>query len=195
MDVPVATLVSFSPVWGDPAEWDRAFEQVDNYLRAHRLGGRWRRAQLAAGILARVAAQPPPDPPCSPVTLAIDATDKALAEWFRELLPGSTPPDERGALSTGRLALLLCDGCSRWPESFLSHQAPDELKKAMLTAVLKAGPELHKGKMVPRPRDWGLVADWFGGTLGSLDRRPYLKALLAWFIVSALMAYLFSISR
>jgi hypothetical protein len=162
---------SFIPAWGDPAEWDRAFEQVDNYLRAHRLGGRWRRAQLAAAILARVAAGPPPAAPgSSPVALAIAATDQALAEWFRQLLPEAAAREEPRMLSTGRLALLLCDGYARWPEAFLDPNPPEELAGAMRSAVLKAGPELRKGRMVPRPRDWGLVAGWFGGTLGTLEQ-------------------------
>jgi len=191
----VATLNSFIPSWGDPAEWDRAFEQVDNYLRAHRLGGRWRRAQLAAAILARVAAEPPPTPCPSPVALAIAATDQALSEWFRQLLPGAATRDEHHMLSTGRLALLLCDGYARWPEAFLNPNPPEDLVRAMRGAVLKAGPELRKGRMVPRPRDWGLVAGWFGGTLSTLDRRPYLRAILAWLIAAAFLAYLFRITR
>jgi hypothetical protein len=168
---------------------------VDNSLRAHRLAGRWRRAQLAAAILARVAAAPPPTTDASPVALAIAAADRALVDWFRRLLPETTPADPQDALTTGRLALLLCDGYTRWPDAFLSDNPPDEFKKAMFTAVLKAGPELRKGRMVPRARDWGLVAGWFGGTLGTLDRRPYLKALLAWLIAIALLAYLFTITR
>lgn len=191
----MATLVSFTPSWGDPAEWDRAFEQVDNYLRAHRLRGRWRRAQLAATLLARVAAEPAPVPPVSPVTLAIAATDRALTDWFRQLLPGASTLDDEDILSTGRLALMLCDGYARWPEQFLHPDPGEELRRAMHSAVLKAGPDMHKGRMVPRPRDWGFVAGWFGGTLGQLDRRPYLRALLAWVIVIALLAYLFTITR
>jgi hypothetical protein len=142
-----------------------------------------------------VAAQAPPDPPVSPVTLAIAATDKALADWFRRLIPEAAGLDERRMLATGRLALLLCDGHARWPDAFLNTSPPEEFARAMRGAVLKAGPELRKGRMVPRPRDWGFVAGLFGGTLDSLDRRPYVKTLLAWLIAGAVLAYLFGITR
>lgn len=191
----MATLESFNPAWGDQAEWDRAFDQIDNYLRAHRLGGRWRRAQLAATILERVASRSPPDPSCSLVSLAIQETDLAMAAWFRRLLPETPLPDDRQALSTGRLALLLCDGYARWPEYFLSEEPPEEMKQAMRNVIIKAGPGINKGRMVPGPRNWGVVAGWFGETLVTLDRRPYLKALLAWVFTALVLFYLFLITR
>jgi len=192
----VATLDDFSPAWGTPEEWDRAFEQVDNYLRAYRLPGRWRRAQWTAALLARAAAAPPPGAPSvSPTAAAIAATDAALTGWFRALLPETAALADDDALVTGRLALLLCDGCPRWPDAFLRPDPPDEFPRALRGAVLKAGPDLRKGRMVPRPRDWGLVADWAGGTLHSLDRRPYLRALLSWLLLAVVLGYLFHITR
>ncbi|HMP76636.1 MAG TPA: hypothetical protein PKE12_10105 [Kiritimatiellia bacterium] len=191
----MAALNTFSPAWGEPSDWEAAFEQVDGYLRAHRLGGRWRRAQLAADIVETVAAAPPADPGASPVTLAIEATDRAMAGWFRGLLPEFAALDDRRSLSAGRLAYWLCDGYARWPDAFLQPNPPDEFVRALHGAVLKAGPELRKGRMIPRRLAWGAVATWAGTTLDVLDRRPLLKAAITWLLVIALAAYLFWYTR
>jgi hypothetical protein len=184
------------PTWGERAEWDQAYEKLESCLRAYRLHGKWHRAHLTQQILRRLAARPPPEPRAPLTALAIDTLDAELDGWLRRILPETAELLPRQRLAAGRLALLLCDAYARWPDAFLSERPPpEEMQRALHGAMLRAGPEVLKGRMVPQARGLGWMAEWAGGALDTFDRWPILKTLLGWLLAGALFAYLFHITR
>jgi len=146
--------------------------------------------------LSRLAATPPPLPRPALATLAIDTLEDHLDRWILRALPESDVWSRRQRFSTGRLTVLLCDAYSRWPEAFLAEDPmPEDMIQAMRSVLLMAGPNLQKGRMVPCPVDFGWATEWAGDAVGLFERRPFLKALLIWLLVVALLIYFFRITR
>jgi hypothetical protein len=196
MDLPAGdTLNPFVPQWGSPEEWNEAYEKVENYLRACRINSRLHRARLIHRILQRVAEHGPVPAGDVLSTAAIRETKIMMKEWFARMLqPGGE--GGRFSLVDGRVALLLCDGPDRWPYAFLApNDLPPELVKEMRESILVAGPNLAISNMVPRAIDYGWFPGIAGDTLGSLNRRPFLQALVAWALFILLLAYLFYKTR
>lgn len=192
----MATLESFVPAWGEASEWDEAYEKVENYLRAHRVQGKWQRADLTQRVLRRIASVAPPEPRPDLSALAIDELERELDEWVARALPESAAWPRSQRLVSGRLAVLLSDAYARWPAEFLSDGPPSEgLLRALQGAILTAGPGLQKGRMVPRAEEYGRVAGWMGETVGLFERKPLLGALLIWILVILVLGQLFRLTR
>jgi hypothetical protein len=192
----MATLETFVPAWGEAAEWDEAYEKVENYLRAHRVQGKWQRADLTHRVLRRIASEPPPVPRPDLSALAIDELERQLDEWIARALPESAAWPKNQRLVSGRLAVLLSDVYARWPSAFLSNDPPPELLvRALQGAILTAGPGLQKGRMVPRSEEFGRMAGWMGETVGLFERKPFLSVLLVWILVILVLGYLFRLTR
>lgn len=192
----MATLESFVPQWGEAAEWDEAYEKVENYLRAHRVQGKWQRAELTQRVLRKIASSPPQSQRPDVSALAIDELERELDEWIVRAIPdsGAWPRNQR--LVSGRLAVLLTDAYARWPAEFLSASPPPEaVVSALRGAILTAGPGLQKGRMVPRSDEYGRVAGWMGETVGLFERKPLLSLLLIWTLVILVLGYLFRLTR
>ena len=188
------TLKPFVPRWGSPEEWNEAYEKVENYLRACRINSRLHRARLIHRVLQRVSEHGPVPEAETLSTAAIRETQVMMEEWFARLLQ---PAEEgRYSLVDGRVALLLCDGSDRWPYAFLTtDDLPPDLVKEMRESILVAGPNLAISNMVPRAIDYGWFPEIAGDTIDSLDRLPFVKALIAWALFILLLVYLFYKSR
>jgi hypothetical protein len=212
------------PAW-DPAsaaEWDEAFEKVENYLRACRVASRLHRARLTALILQRaierrakreqrsevsgqlsaVGQQPAssdkPQSASAPpplATLAIEEARELVAHWLANLLPTHT--EERPfTLAEGFLALYLCDAPMRWPGAFLNpQQAPPDFADTLRSRIVKTGPELEVSSMVPRQIDLGLLPDLAESAFDTLDRVPLVKTLFVWLLFAASLIFLFWYTR
>ncbi len=192
MDLLLEPIETFVPTWGSPEEWNSAYEKLESYLRAHEVDSHLHRAHITTMILRRVSrrwqGQTPPEPLA---TLAIEEANRLLNEWFSLImdLPAGANVDFTAA--DGRVALFLCDGSLRWPYAFLTPHVPAELKTAMRSSLMRAGPELQISNMVPRPIDLGLIPEFADDAMDRLNRSPIIKALIGWLIFLAILTYLF----
>jgi hypothetical protein len=198
MDLPLESITL--PPW-NPAraeEWNDAYEKVENYLRACRVGSHLQRARLIALILQRVydrtqsdgaaADRPLPE-------LAIDEVRDRIAEWIGHYLPpraDGRPPN----LGEGMLSIYLCDGQTHWPYAFLdSHRMPHEYAEALSAREVRAGPDLAVSSMVPRDMDLGLMPELVGSAMETFEAVPILKTVLAWLLFLGLLGFLFWYTR
>ncbi len=188
------------PPW-DPEkaeEWNDAYEKVENYLRACRVGSHLQRARLIALILQRVYDRKQVDATVAdrslPELAIVEVRDR-IAEWLSHYLP----PHVDGRmlnLGEGMLAIYLCDGPTRWPYAFLdSHRMPAEYADSLTARVVRAGPDLAVSSMVPREMDLGLMPELVGSAMESFESVPILKTLLAWLLFLGLLGFLFWYTR
>ena len=198
MDLSLDSIVL--PPW-DPAraeEWNEAYEKVENYLRACRVGSHLQRARLTALVLKRVYDRTLTEGAASGhclSELAIMEVRERVTDWIGHYLPPR--PDGRPInLGEGMLAIYLCDGLARWPYAFLDSQhMPPEFKDALRSRVVRAGPDLAISSMVPREMDLGMMPDLVGSAMETFESVPILKTLLAWLLFLGLLGFLFWYTR
>jgi hypothetical protein len=148
-------------------------------------------------ILRRVShrwqGQTPPEPLA---TLVIEETNRLLNEWFTRIMDLPAGTDTNFTAADGRVALFLCDGPLRWPYAFMAtQQIPEELKTAMRSSLMRAGPELQISNMVPRPIDLGMIPAFADDAMDTLNRMPVIKAFIGWLIFLTILTYLFWMTR
>lgn len=188
------------PPW-DPAraeEWNDAYEKVENYLRACRVGSHLQRARLIALILQRVYDRTQSDSQVADRSLpelAIVEVRERIAEWISHYLPPRADGSSLN-LGEGMLSIYLCDGQARWPYAFLdSQRMPSEYAEALSARVVRAGPDLAVSSMVPRDMDLGLMPGLVGSAMETFEAVPILKTLLAWLLFFGLLGFLFWYTR
>ncbi len=197
MDLLLEPIEPFVPTWGSPEEWNSAYEKLESYLRAHEVDSHLHRAHITTMILRRVSRHWQGQAPTAPLaTLAIEEANSLLNEWFTRIMDLPAETDTNFTTADGRVALFLCDGPLRWPYAFLAaQQIPDDLKTAMRSSLMRAGPELQVSNMVPRPIDLGLIPEFADDAMGTLNRMPTIKALIGWLIFITILTYLFWTTR
>ena len=186
---------SSSPEPMGPA-WDEAFLRVESYLRAHQIESRLVLNRLALEIIraARAVAEAPGAAPAAatavdPVALAMHEAERRTAAWFNRVLGDAVDPDDERLGTRGRIALVMADVPARWPQYFLAETPPPpELVEAMRTAYIEAGPELELTRMVPRPLDFGPIANVADEDWKTFARWPVLRAILGWLLFVGLLA-------
>jgi len=183
------------------AEWDEAFEKVENYLRACRVASRLHRARLTAAILQGAiekrahAAEGDALARTHLATVAIDEARRLIIAWMSGLFPPRSD-DRPYTLSEGFLALYLCDAPMRWPNAFLNPQlSPPGFAETLHARLVKTGPELEVSSMVPRPLDRGLIPELAGSAKETFDRFPFLRILFLWLLIGAALIFLFWYTR
>ena len=193
MDLLLEPIEPFVPTWGSPDEWNSAYEKLESYLRAHEVDSHLHRAHITTMIMRRVSRRWQGQTPTAPLaTLVIEEANRLLNEWFTRIMNLPDGKNTSFTVADGRVALFLCDGPLRWPYAFLaSQQIPDDLKTAMRSSLMRAGPELQISNMVPRPIDLGLIPAFADDAMDTLNRMPVIKALIGWLIFLALLTYLF----
>ena len=185
------------PAWGSMEEWNRAFDKVEDYLRAHRIDSRLQRAILIQRMLTHVAATAHPDPlePGTVEIMAIAECRRMMNAWFAHLMDGTganLPTDT----TDQRIAMLVSDSARRWPYTFMEESPPPaEMRRALQSSALRAGPKLAISHMVPRPIDMGLIPDLARGTLTALARWPLLRFMIVWCLYLLILAGLFFWTR
>lgn len=187
-----------TPSWGSPEEWNKAFEKIEDYLRAHRVNSRLQRARLTYRILATVAARPlPPGESDTAIeTLAIEECRRRLLDWLQGLNMAS-PANSRPIDNVdGRVALLICDQALRWPYAFMEPgPVPEDMQKSLSVSRLKTGPGLAISHMAPRNLDLGLWPGLASNAVAMFARWPVLKVMLGWGLYILLLALLFWYTR
>ena len=187
------------PSWGSMEAWNRAFEKVEDYLRAHRVDSRLHRARLIEQALSRVAARGSPgqNPGADAIeSLAIEECRGMMAEWFATLR-GENPGGTRAFDGIdARIALIVSDAPLRWPYQFMASEAPPaEMLRQLRTLAIRAGPELSISHMVPRDIDIGFISEFAGNTMATFARVPGLKVVVAWGLYLAVLGLLFYFTR
>jgi hypothetical protein len=185
------------PPW-DPAhadEWNEAYEKVENYLRACRVGSHLQRARLTALVLQRVHDRIQAGPIEGELTipgLAIDEVRNRIEEWIGHYLPQQVMQGKSISLGNSMLALYLGDGPTRWPYAFLdSVNRPEELAHVIRSRIVRTGPDFAFTSMVPREIDLGLMPELMGSAMESFEAAPILKTVLAWGLFLGLLGFLF----
>lgn len=179
-----ARSVTLPPPPATPA-WDEAFLRVESYLRAHRIESRVLLNQRAAEIIAsaRVLAQENPDAP--PVTLAMQVAHARIGEWLARAAGTNDWADGR-VRARGRLALLLADVPRRCPEQFLTGPIPEDVRVAMVSVELEAGPEVRLSRMPNAPLEFPLAAaveeNWV-----TFSRSAFLRGVTSWIFLAGLL--------
>jgi hypothetical protein len=195
MELSLESLNSFRPKTGTLEQWNAAYVRVEDYLRAHRIHNRLHQSRLIQRVLSAAAGRHEQDPTLSPVTLAIEETDRVMDGWFAELLGEKDRPHDRIA-AEGRVALLVSDGTSRWPFAFLEDRnIPPEFAAAMKQSSLQAGPDLAVSSMVPRDIDLGTITEAAGQTLERIESLPVLRVVLLWAVFIAVLTAVFFATR
>ncbi len=195
MELSLESLNSFRPKTGTLEQWNAAYVRVEDYLRAHRIHNRLHQSRLIQRVLSATAGRHEQNPALSPVTLAIEETDRVMDGWFAELLGEKDLPHDRIA-AEGRVALLVSDGTSRWPFAFLDDQnIPTEFAQAMKQGSLQAGPDLAVSSMVPREIDLGAITEAAGQTLEHIEGQPLLRVVLLWGVFIAVLTAVFFATR
>jgi hypothetical protein len=191
LDLPVA----FRPKTGSAESWNAAYVRVEDYLRAHRVHNRLHQIRIIQTVLERAAARHAADPAQDPTVLAAEETEALMDAWFATVLDERGQPHDRIAID-GRMALLLCDGPSRWPQAFLSDaDVPEDFVTSMRASSVQAGPDLAVSSMVPRPIDLGPITEVAGETLERFGRWPILRTLFLWLLFAGALAAVFRATR
>jgi hypothetical protein len=123
------------------------------------------------------------------VALAMREAERRTTAWFARVLGDAADPDDERLGTRGRVALVMADVPGRWPRHFFSESPPPpELVEAMRAAYIEAGPELELTRMVPRPLDFGPIANVADEAWKTFARWPVLSAVLGWLIFLGLLA-------
>ena len=137
--------------------WDEAFLRVESYLRTYGLESHVLLHQVTASIIEEARAKAQGGAPENPVELAMNATQSRIGAWMaRSGQPADWSSDRVRA--QGRLALIVADLPSRWPNSFLSSEPfPADLAEAMSSAQVLPAPGMRVSNMAPEPLEFGLL--------------------------------------
>lgn len=174
-------------------DWDEAFLRVESYLRAHQIESRLVLNRLVVEIIraAREAADAPEGAGLDAVALAMREAERRTAAWFAQVLGDAADPEDERLGTRGRIALVMADVPARWPQHFLAATPPPpELVEAMRAAYIEAGPELELTRMVPRPIDFGPIANAADEAWQTFARWPVLRAVFFWMLFVGLLAVL-----
>jgi hypothetical protein len=140
----------------DPA-WDEAFLRVESYLRTYGLESHVLLHQVTAAIIEEARDKARGGATENPVELAMNATQSHIGAWLaRSGHPVDWTNDRIRA--QGRLALIVADLPSRWPNSFLSSDPfPADLAVAMASSHVLPAPDMRVSNMAPEPLEFGLL--------------------------------------
>jgi len=183
------------PASGTEEAWNIAYGRVEDYIRAHRIDNRLHQLQLLQLVMKEAAVRHAANPKLEPVVVAAEVIEEKMDEWFSYILNTPKQPHERIAVD-GRVALLLCDGPTKWPYAFLqTKDLPPEFVSNMRERSLEAGPDLSLSSMVPRPIDLGIITEAAGDTLERVSKWPIVKTLILWVIFLGALIAIFRMTR
>jgi len=163
-------------------------------MRAHQIESRMLLNRLVVEIVnaayARVSNGVSPGS-VDPVSLAMQEAERRMHAWFTRVLGDAVDEDDERMGTRGRIALVLADVPARWPQHFLAEETPPpDLVEAMRTAYIEAGPELELTRMVPRPMDFGPIANVADEAWKTFRRLPLLRAIVGWMLFIGLLAFI-----
>ena len=195
MDPVAPPLSTFRPLTGTMEAWNAAYVRVEDYLRAHRIHNRLHQSRLIQAVLERAAQRHAENPLLDPTTLAAEAVEEMMDQWFADVLGIKNREHQRIAID-GRVAMLLCDGPQKWPYAFLDRSnIPADFATTMHASSIKAGPDMTVSSMVPRDIDLGPITEAAGETLERMEKWPLLRMVLLWALFFGALLGLFFVTR
>lgn len=195
MDSLESPLSTFRPRTGTMEAWNAAYVRVEDYLRAHRIHNRLHQSRLIQVVLERAAQRHAENPALDPTTLAAEAVEAVMDQWFTYVLGIKDREHQRIAID-GRVAMLLCDGPQQWPYAFLDqNNIPQDFSNAMRASSIKAGPDMTVSSMVPRDIDLGAITEAAGETLERMEKWPLLRMVLLWALFLGALLGIFFVTR
>ena len=180
--------------------WDEAFLRVESYLRAHQIESRLVLNRLTMEIVRSAVRAAEVDTVAGgnldPVAYAMHEAERRTTSWFQKVLGDAADPEDERLGTRGRIALVMADVPARWPQHFLAEtRPPTELIEAMRAAYIEAGPEMELTRMVPRPLDFGPIANVADEAWKTFARWPILRAVLGWILFLGLLALIWRVTH
>ncbi len=177
-------------------DWDDAYQRVESYLRAMQIRNRAVLNHLVQRVLERALIRAEKGEMRKPVEVASEELMRALADWFRSVLPVAENEDEASVLVRGRLALIMSQLTPARQALILSEGISDEaFLKELRRAYSLTGPNFEKATMRPRPLDLGTLPRAADRALRGLDRWPRLRMALLWTFLLSFFALIFYFTR
>lgn len=175
--------------------WGAAFERIENFLRAYRIGNRLLLSRLSHELLARTMRRHKLEPDADPLQVAVREAHSYMLEWIDKII-GPTDEPEAVRFARGRAAILLAGVPESRPEAFLDpSDVPPDLAERIRSTYLAAGPDLEFSNMAPRPIDLGPVSSVADETWRTFARWPVLRIAVLWALVGALLGLSFYLTR
>jgi hypothetical protein len=181
MDVSLEPSVNHPDiVTAPPVEAQTAARKVETYLQRLRVRDRALRHEFVHRVVECAARRVEQEPSRSLTELSMEEMDRALNEWFAQVI-SDAPTEAALPLSIrGRVALVLADLPDELRDLFLRPGPwPKELVAALRNAQLRAVPELQPVKMNPHALDLGLMAKLAHFVRGSRFRTAAIVIALA----------------
>lgn len=112
---------------------------------------------------------------------------KLVNDWCGQVLSLNVADTPHRIATQSRLAMMLADVTGKWQEVFLTPGPwPDDFIREMKASYLRSGPDFQISQMAPRPIDLGPIH-----TITTIGKRPYLKMIVLWIIMLALLVAIF----
>lgn len=138
------------------AERAAAVASLERYLAGFGLAEGASRARLVRRFLRRALVLQAGQPRADLTTLALQAVEHALSDWFADILGPDTVGDHAPVL-IGRAAFRSCDAPVRWPDGLLADPPPAALVEAIRGAAPAPVPPGEPGSMPAQPLEsWSL---------------------------------------
>ncbi len=158
----------------DLKEWNAACVRLEDFLRAHRIEDRSRQVELVAELLADARSADASGVGATERVMAV--ADARVERWFAGLVDGA-------GSDRGRAAYYSTGIYRRWPGAFLREEIPDEMREAVRTASVQAGPDLEFTSLIRKEVDYGPMEGIAEETWTTFSWGHVLRAFLAWALV------------
>jgi hypothetical protein len=158
----------------DLREWNAACVRLEDFLRAHRIEDRLRHVELVAELLAEARGADASGQGATERVMAV--ADARVERWFVGLVDG-------GDSDRGRAAYYSTGIYRRWPGAFLCEDVPAEMREAMRSASVQAGPDLEFSSLIRKEVNYGPMEDLARETWATLSWGHVLRAFLIWAVV------------
>jgi len=167
--------------------WDEALSRVLAFLTALDLGGVEHRTRLALSIVEEARRRHPEDASRPPVELVMDLAMQALDQWFGLVVPGALG----NRVASGVVAYHVAGAATRWPNSALRNDPPEDLKEALSAVSLRTGPDLAMSSMTSREMDYGALETIAHETWHKFAWTPLIRAVLIWTAIFFVALYFY----
>ncbi len=162
-------------------EWNIACLRLEDFLRAHRILDRERQLRLNLELLEEAKRAHAMAPARAPLDVTMDLATARTEAWFSALAGGDAPGPELAA--RGRAAWFASGLYRQWPSAFLDPQPPGELRAAVRSASMQAGPALEFSSLSRAEVDYGAMEDLAEGTWQQFSWSHTLRAFFVWLVI------------
>ncbi len=163
-------------------DWNAACVRLEDFLRAHRIEDRSRHVELVAELLAEARGGAGADGNATERVMAV--AHGRVERWFAGLVDGGDGGDG-GDGDRGRAAYYSTGIYRRWPSAFLREDVPPEMREAVRTASVQAGPDLEFSSLIRKEVDYGPMEGLARETWATFSWGHVLRAFVIWAVIFA----------